>query len=174
MHRGCQRWRPLWFADSIVTQRGAVRSQPSVFVSPANKCQLSTLLLSQGVFQRFSLGRNPVSRLQDMEKGCARAHVQMHSTSDLCKSNSLLVYKHIPNLNAIGPTVMELSMVGCLRHPLTRHMSRAVAGTGGIGVGQIRNTLNGDIKQKRPLVNRSTCSRDISFSKASRGRVGLD
>ena len=35
------------------------------------------------------------------------------------------------NLNAIGPTVMELSMVGCLRHPLTRHVSRAVAGTGG-------------------------------------------
>ena len=115
--------------------------------------------------------RNLVSRLQDMEKGCARAHVQMHPTSDLCKSNSQLVYKHTPNLNAIGPTVMELSMVWCLRHPLTRHVSRAVAGTGGY---RIRNTLNGDIKQRRMLVNPSTYSRDVSFSKASRGQVGLD
>ena len=30
--------------------------------------------------------RNPPNRLQDMEKGCARAHVQMHPTSDLCKA----------------------------------------------------------------------------------------
>ena len=29
---------------------------------------------------------NPPSRLQDMEEGCARAHVQMHSTSDMCKA----------------------------------------------------------------------------------------
>ena len=42
----------------------------------------------------------------------------------------------------------------------------------GIGTGQIRNLLNGDIEQRRPLVNRSTRSRDISFSKASWGRVG--
>ena len=62
------------------------------------------------------------------------------------------------NLNAIGPTVMELSMVGCLRHPLTRHVSLAVAGIGvsvsvsvkaGIGVGQIRNTLNGRHQTKK-------------------------
>ena len=42
----------------------------------------------------------------------------------------------------------------------------------GIGTGQIRNLLNGDIEQRRPLVNPSTRSRDISFSKASWGRVG--
>ena len=66
-----------------------------------------------------------------MKKGCARAHVQMHPTSDLCKSSSQLVYKHTSKLNAIGPTVMELSRVGYLRHPLTRHVSGAVAGTGG-------------------------------------------
>ena len=41
----------------------------------------------------------------------------------------------------------------------------------GIGVGQIRNLLNGDIEQRRPPVNRSTRSRDIS-SKVSRGGVG--
>ena len=42
----------------------------------------------------------------------------------------------------------------------------------GIGVGQIRNLLNGDIEQRRPPVNRSNRSGDISFSKALRGRVG--
>ena len=32
--------------------------------------------------------RNPLSRLRDMEDGRARAHVQIHPTSDLCRSNS--------------------------------------------------------------------------------------
>ena len=36
----------------------------------------------------------------------------------------------------------------------------------------MRNLLNSDIEQRRPLVNRSSPSRDISFSKASHGRVG--
>ena len=39
--------------------------------------------------------------------------------------------RNFPKVAPLGPTVMELSMVGCLRHPLTRHMSLAVAGTGG-------------------------------------------
>ena len=39
--------------------------------------------------------------------------------------------KHAPNLNAIEPAVVELSRVGCLRHPLTRHVPRASVGTGG-------------------------------------------
>ena len=30
--------------------------------------------------------RNPPSRLRDLENGCARAHVQMHSTSDMWKA----------------------------------------------------------------------------------------
>ena len=67
---------------------------------------------------------------------CARAVVQMHPTSDLRKSISWLVSKHTQNaigrnLNAIGPAVVELPRVGCPRHPLTRHVSRAVVGTGG-------------------------------------------
>ena len=54
--------------------------------------------------------RNTPSGLRDMEDGCARAHVQIHPTSDLCTSNSQLVSKHTPNLNAIGPAVVELPM----------------------------------------------------------------
>ena len=98
----------------------------------------------------------------------------MHPTSDLCKSNGQLVYKHIKfernraNRHGVidgrvSPTPSNSARVTC------RGRNRR-----GIGVGQIRNTLKGDIKQRRPLVNWSTCSRDISFSKASRGRVGLD
>ena len=44
----------------------------------------------------------------------------------------------------------------------------------GIGTGQIRNLLNGDIEQRRPLVNRSTRSRDYKLLKSvmGSGRVG--
>ena len=73
-------WRPLWFADRIVTQRDAVRSQPSAFVSPANKCQLSThqitLLLSQGVFSEIFTGEESGQPFERYGKGvctCARA-----------------------------------------------------------------------------------------------------
>ena len=43
-----------------------------------------------------------------------------------------LVSKHAPNLNVIGPAVVELPSprVGCLRHLLTQHVPRAVVGTG--------------------------------------------
>ena len=61
---------------------------------------------------------------------------------------------------------------GCLRHPIPGTCHVPWQAPAGIGVGQIRNLLNGDIEQRRPLVNRSTRSRDISFSKASRVRVG--
>ena len=61
---------------------------------------------------------------------------------------------------------------GCLRHPILGACHVPWQAPTGIGVGIIRNLLNGDIEQRRPLVNRSTCSRDISFPKASRGRVG--
>ena len=61
---------------------------------------------------------------------------------------------------------------GCLRHPLPGTCHVPWQAPVGIGTGQIRNLLNGDIEQRRPLVNRSTRSRDISFSKASWGRVG--
>ena len=85
-----------------------------------------------------------------MENGCARAHVQMQPTLTCVK-----LEKRVSST------------------PSPRHVPRAVAGTGGYRHrGQIRNLLNGDIEQRRPLVNRSTRSRDISFSKASWGRVG--
>ena len=61
---------------------------------------------------------------------------------------------------------------GCLRHPLPGTCHVPWQALVGIGTGQIRNLLNGDIEQRRPLVNRSTRSRDISFSKARWGRVG--
>ena len=38
--------------------------------------------------------------------------------------------KHTPNLSVIGQAVVELPRVWCLRHPLTQHVPRAVAGTG--------------------------------------------
>ena len=62
---------------------------------------------------------------------------------------------------------------GCFRHPLPGTCHVPWQAPVGIGTGQIRNLLNGDIEQRRPLVNRSTRSRDISFSKAWWGRVGL-
>ena len=74
--------------------------------------------------------RNPPSRLRDMKEGCARAHVQILPISTLCKRNSLPVFKQTPNLNVIGQAVVELPKVWCLRHPLTQHVPRAVAGTG--------------------------------------------
>ena len=83
-----------------------------------------------GLYSHKKFERNPPSRLRDMKEGCARAHVQIHPTSTLCKINSWLVSKHTPNLNVIGQAVVELPMVSCLRHPLTQHVPRAVAGTG--------------------------------------------
>ena len=62
---------------------------------------------------------------------------------------------------------------GCLRHPLLDTCHVPWQAPAGIGVGQIWNLLNGDIEQRTPLVNRSTRSRYISFSKAWWGRVGL-
>ena len=39
-----------------------------------------------GPYSHTKFERNPPSRLQDMEEGCTRAHVQMHCTSDMCKA----------------------------------------------------------------------------------------
>ena len=62
---------------------------------------------------------------------------------------------------------------GCLRHPLLGTCHVRWQAPAGIGVGQIRNLLNGDIEQKKTACESVTRSRDISFSKASWGRVGL-
>ena len=51
---------------------------------------------------------NASSRSRDMEKGCARAHVQLYPTHDLSKTHSYMAPKHTPNFNAIGPAVTEL------------------------------------------------------------------
>ena len=37
-------------------------------------------------YSRTNIERNPPSRLIDLENRCARAHVQLHSTSDMCKA----------------------------------------------------------------------------------------
>ena len=84
-----------------------------------------------GPWSHTKFERNPPSRLRDMEDGHARAHVQIHPTSDLFKSNSQLVSKHTPNLNAIGPAVVELPMERVSPTPSPRHVPRVVAGTGG-------------------------------------------
>ena len=83
-----------------------------------------------GAYSLTKFEPDPPSRLRDMKEGCARAHVQIHPTSTLCKRNSYPVSKHSPNLNVIGQAVVELPMVLCLRHPLTQHVPRAVSGTG--------------------------------------------
>ena len=41
--------------------------------------------------------------------------MQMHPISDLCKSNRYMVSKHTPNLKVVGPAVLELPGIGCLR-----------------------------------------------------------
>ena len=69
---------------------------------------------------------------------------------------------------------MELPKERVSSTPSPRHVPRAVAGTGGYRHRSNTKFLEWwhDIEQRRPLVNRSTRSRDISFSKASWGRVG--
>ena len=48
-----------------------------------------------------------------IEKGCARAHVQMHSTHDLWKALSQLMTPNpLPNLNTIGQAVSEIQKRG--------------------------------------------------------------
>ena len=81
-----------------------------------------------GPYSHTKFECNRPSRLPDMKEGCARAHVQIHPNSTLCKRKP--VSKHTPNLSVIGQAVMELPRVWCLRHPLTQHVPRAVAGTG--------------------------------------------
>ena len=51
--------------------------------------------------------RNTPSRLRDLEKGYARAHMQMHSTSDMWKALIKWVPSHTQNLNAICLAVCE-------------------------------------------------------------------
>ena len=41
-----------------------------------------------GPYLHSNFERNRPSRLRDMKEGCARAHVQTHPTSTLCKRNS--------------------------------------------------------------------------------------
>ena len=43
-------------------------------------------LLSNGPRPQTKFERNSPSRLRNLEKGCARAHAQMHSTSDMCSA----------------------------------------------------------------------------------------
>ena len=97
----------------------------------------------------------------------------MHSISACGKhlSNGYLVTHQIWTQS--GQPLWSYRGRGCLRHPLPGTCHVPWQAPVGIGTGQIRNLLNGDIEQRRPLVNRSTRSRDISFSKAWWGRVGL-
>ena len=39
-----------------------------------------------GPYSHTKFERNSPSRLPDLQNGCARAHVPMHSTSDMCKA----------------------------------------------------------------------------------------
>ena len=43
-------------------------------------------LILMGPYLHTRFERDLTSRLRDLENGCARAHVQMHSTSDMCKA----------------------------------------------------------------------------------------
>ena len=94
-----------------------------------------------------------------------------HQTCGKHLSNGSLVTHQIWTQS--GQPLWSYRGRGCLRHPLPGTCHVPWQAPVGIGTGQIRNLLNGDIEQRRPLVNRSTRSRDISFSKAWWGRVGL-
>ena len=131
-------------------------------------------LLSNGTLATYKIWTQfaqPFARYGNGEYTCARAdapHLWL-----MQKHKSKLVYKHTPNLNAIGPAPSW----SYRRHGASDTLSLGTfllpwQAPAGIGVGQIRNLLNGDIGQRRPLVNRSTRSRHIIFSRASRGRVG--
>ena len=84
-----------------------------------------------GPWPHTKFEHNPPSRLRDLENRCARAHVQMHSTSDTCKALIWWVPSHTPNLNAIGPAVVELPRERVSPTLSPRHVPRAVAGTSG-------------------------------------------
>ena len=89
----------------------------------------STYLMGPQSHTKFE--RNQPSRLRDLENGFARAHVQMHSNSDMWKALIWWVSSHTPNLNAIGPAVVELPRERMSPTPSSRHVPRAVADTGG-------------------------------------------
>ena len=82
-----------------------------------------------GPLSHTKFERNPPSRLRDMEDGCARAHVQIHPTSELCRSSWSLSTRQIWTQS--GPAVVELPMERMSPTPSPRHVRRAVAGTGG-------------------------------------------
>ena len=111
---------------------------------------------------------------------CARAHVWIHPTSVLCKSSLYLKTHTRTHTHTHHHHHNRASRHEVIEGRVSLTPSHSAVGTchvpwqapAGIGVGQIRNLLNGDIEQRRPVVNRSTRSRDISFSKASPGRVG--
>ena len=61
-----------------------------------------------GPYSHTKFEHNPPSRLQDMKEGCARAHVKMHSTSDMCKALIEWVPIHTQNLNTIRLAVCKI------------------------------------------------------------------
>ena len=100
MHRGCQRWRPLWFADRIVTQRDAV-PKPAIGI-----CQPSEQMSAQHspdhsapqsgrIFRDFHWGgiRSAVCKI--WKRGVHVRTCRCTPPLTCAKSNSQLVYKHI-------------------------------------------------------------------------------
>ena len=61
-----------------------------------------------GPYSRTKLGRNSPAVCEIWKTGCARAHVQMHSTSDMCKALIEWVTIHTQNLNTIRLAVCKI------------------------------------------------------------------
>ena len=61
-----------------------------------------------GPYSLTKFERDPPSRLRDLENGCARAHVQMHSSSDMYKALIEWIPIHSQNLKVIRPAVCEI------------------------------------------------------------------
>ena len=72
---------------------------------------------------------------------------------------------------------MGLPRVGCLQHPLAQHVPRAVGGTEGYIYVSVKHEIYWMMtssKENRSCIVQPVPEIYVSFSKASRGRVGSD
>ena len=74
-----------------------------------------------GPYSHTEFERDRPAVCEIWKTGCARAHVQRHSTSDMCKALIEWVPIHTQNLSAIRPDVCEVWKTGCARAHVQMH-----------------------------------------------------
>ena len=134
--------------------------------------------LASGSLITYQIQRNSYSRFRDTERRAsahvrtfARSHVQMYPTQDLCNMHrgwSLNIHQ-ILSLSAYPFPSYSLAANFYSPSLCTCHMPQWLPRW--TGVGSIHGRRDAATHQRRPFVNQTRGCRDISPSKASRGRV---